>query len=43
MRLCIFRNLIAKYPQETDLDDIIRMMRNSKRLCLMSFNKGFTL
>lgn len=32
MRLCIFSNLMAKYPQETDLKDIVRMMRNSERL-----------
>ena len=32
MRLCIFSNLMAKYPQETDLNDIVRMMRNSERL-----------
>ena len=32
MRLNIFSNLVAKYPQETNLDDIVRIMRNSEKL-----------
>ena len=32
MRLCIFSNLMAKYPRETDLNDIVKMMRSSERL-----------
>lgn len=32
MRLNIFSNLMAKYPQETSLEDIVRIMRTSKRL-----------
>ena len=32
MRLNIFNNLLTKYPQETELDDIVRIMRDSERL-----------
>lgn len=32
MRLCIFSNLMSKYPKETELDDIVRIMRTSKKL-----------
>lgn len=31
MRLSIFRNILAKSPQETELDDIVRIMRTSER------------
>ena len=32
MRLCIFKCVMSKYPQETELDDIVRIMRTSNRL-----------
>ena len=32
MRLCIFKCVMSKYPQETELDDIVRIMRTSDRL-----------
>lgn len=32
MRLCIFSCVISKYPQETELDDIVRIMRTSDKL-----------
>ncbi len=32
MRLCIFNSLLAKYPQETELDSIVKVMRTSNKL-----------
>ena len=33
MRLSIFKNVLARSPQETELDDIVRIMQTSERLC----------
>lgn len=32
MKLCIFSCLMAKFPKETELDDIVRVMRTSPKL-----------
>lgn len=32
MRLCIFSCLMAKFPKETELDNIVRVMRTSQKL-----------
>ncbi len=35
MKLCIFNSLLSKYPQETELDSIVKVMRTSKKLFML--------
>ena len=34
MRVTIFKSVKASWPQETELDDIVRIMRSSQKICL---------
>ena len=33
MRVTIFKNVKASWPQETELDDIVRIMMSSPKIC----------